>query len=280
MIENNLISSLDGYAARGNAAAEKRGIITDEDGVERCAICNEPVFELIGGVKRPVECACDRAEADKSNRRKAVDAARRKAEASPLFCRMYTEGRFSFARDDAASSNASKACRKYVEHFDELKQKGYGLFLSGGVGTGKTFYAACIANKLVSNGVPALMFSSQSLVSAVQSSKSDINELLRELNSFDLLVLDDFGAERETDFALEVIERFTDSRSLSKKPLIVTSNLAPKDMMNACTDLRKMRVCDRLRSMCPVSVPVLGNSRRAEQQREKEQEALRIMGLV
>ena len=280
MIENNPSSVLAGCAARGNAAAEKRGIITDEDGVKRCAICNEPVFALIGGVKRPVECACDRAEADKSKRRKAVDAARRKAEASPLFCRMYTEGRFSFARDDAANSNASKTCRKYVEHFGELKQKGYGLFLSGGVGTGKTFYAACIANELISNGIPALMFSSQSFVSAAQSPRGNIDELLRALNSFDLLVLDDFGAERETDFALEVIERFTDSRSLSKKPLIVTSNLAPKDMMNACTDLRKMRVCDRLRSMCPVSIPVLGNSRRAEQHREKEQEALRIMGLV
>lgn len=280
MIENNSNSWLAGYAARGNATAEKRGIIADENGVKRCKICHEPVFALIDGVERAIECACDRAEADKSKRRKAVDAARRKAEASPLFCKMYTEGSFSFAQDDAASSDASKTCRKYVEHFDELKRKGHGLFLSGGVGTGKTFYAACIANELISNGIPALMFSSQSLVSAAQSSKGNIDELLRELNSFDLLVLDDFGAERETDFALEVIERFADLRSLSKKPLIVTSNLAPKDMMNACTGLQKIRVCDRLRGMCPVSVPILGKSRRAEQQREKEQEALRIMGIL
>lgn len=280
MIESNSNSLLAGYVARGNAAAERRGVITDANGVKRCMICHEPVFALIDGVERAIECACDRAEADKSKRRKAVDAVRRKAEASPLFCRMYTEGGFSFARDDAASSDASKTCRKYVEHFDELKRKGHGLFLSGGVGTGKTFYAACIANELISNGIPALMFSSQSLVSAAQSSKGNIDELLRELNSFDLLVLDDFGAERETDFTLEVIERFADLRSLSKKPLIVTSNLAPKDMMNACTGLQKIRVCDRLRGMCPVSVPILGKSRRAEQQREKEQEALRIMGLL
>lgn len=260
---------------QGIMRARERGTYIDADGKERCSVCHAVKIGKVPNLDGdfPFSCACDDAEEKAYKRRKAAADARRKVRESPLFDRGYIA--FTFDRDTAPDSEASKLCRSYVRHFDELHKTNTGLLLSGTVGTGKSFYAACIVNALISEGIPALMFTVPRLLAAMQK---DGKAVCDALNTFPLLVLDDLGAERGTDYAAELLESFIDSRYTAEKPLIVTTNLSAREMQN-CEDMRYKRIYDRVKAMCAVPVVLVGESRRAEQQRQKAQQAREIMGI-
>lgn len=70
-----------------------------------------------------------------------------------------------------------------------------------------------------------------------------------KLNSVKLLIIDDLGAERSTDYALEKVYGIIDNRYRAKKPLILTTNLTLRQMQEA-TDIRYARIYDRIFEMC------------------------------
>ena len=70
-----------------------------------------------------------------------------------------------------------------------------------------------------------------------------------ELMEYPLLILDDFGMERKTEFANEQIFNVIDERYRSRKPLIVTTNL-PLDSLRNPDSLEMSRIYDRLLAMC------------------------------
>ena len=82
---------------------------------------------------------------------------------------------------------------------------------------------------------------------------------------FVIYPLDDLGAERDTDFALEVLESFVDARCLVSRPLLVTTNLSGKQLRNPA-DLRYARLFDRVLALCPYPVLLTGASRRVKQE--------------
>lgn len=265
----------DKLAARGAAAQAERGTFTDEQGVLRCSVCRAPVrcFVEALGQMLPTPCKCDEADAVERKRREAADDARRRVEASPLWDRNAV--RYTFADDIVPESDASKICRAYVQHWTEMRREAIGLMLSGTMGTGKSFFAACIADALIEQGIPALMFSTSRLVA---TQIHDVQSVIDAVNAFPLIVLDDLGAERRTDYAAEIIEAFVNGRYIAHKPLIVTTNMTAAQMQKP-SDLRFGRIFDRLRVMCPRMIVLAGESRRVEQQREREARARELLGV-
>ena len=75
------------------------------------------------------------------------------------------------------------------------------------------------------------------------------DKLITQLNRAKLLIIDDLGAERGTDFALEKVYNIVDSRYRAKKPVILTTNLTLKEMKEA-TDIRYSRIYDRIFEVC------------------------------
>ena len=69
------------------------------------------------------------------------------------------------------------------------------------------------------------------------------------LCGYPLLVIDDFGMERGTEYALEQIYNIIDSRYRSRKPLIVTTNLTLTELKNP-QDTAHARIYDRLLELC------------------------------
>jgi DNA replication protein DnaC len=156
------------------------------------------------------------------------------------------------------SSAQQEACQAYVAHFPEAKEKNHGLLLWGDVGTGKSFQAGCIANALLEQEVSVRM---TDLASVMNVGFEERNALLRSLGSCDLLILDDFGMERDSKFGLETVFQVIDRRVTAKKPLIVTTNLSLEQLKRPA-DLDHKRIYDRVLS---VTVPVrfVGESLRA-----------------
>lgn len=241
---------------------------TDENGVIRCAVCKEPRTAFIEalGKEMPVSCSCyERGEADRKRMELVAYVTQKAEEAKHLYDNSYNQ--FTFSADDRPETEASKMSRSYVDHWEEMEKENFGLLFSGSVGRGKSFYASCIVNALRAHGVSTLILTTSRMINVMQSSR-DPQSVIDKLNTFRLVALDDLGAERDTDYAVEQIENFVNDRILSNKPLIVTTNMTGKELSNP-PDLRYARIFDRVMVMCPQPIVLTGESRRAEQRKDR-----------
>ena len=163
--------------------------------------------------------------------------------------------------DNAESCKIISAAKKYVDNFQQFKADGKGLLLHGGVGTGKTFAAACIVNALIDKGRPCLMTNFSRILNTLWGI-DEKQAYIDSLNKFDLLVLDDLGIERQSEYVQEQVFNVVDSRYRAKLPLIVTTNLPLKELTSP-ESVGYGRIYDRLLEMChPVKVE--GESRRRQ----------------
>ena len=125
----------------------------------------------------------------------------------------------------------------------------------------------CIANALMEKEIPVHMTNFALILNDLAASFENRNEYISRLCRYPLLILDDFGMERGTEYGLEQVFNVIDSRYRSGKPLIVTTNLTLDDLRNP-EDTAHSRIYDRLISMC-VPVRFTGDNFRQEAAQRK-----------
>lgn len=256
------------------------------DGLLRCGICGEPketIRELQtpdGVVEKKVFrcCSCEREIREKKVKERAKEDAMRKAaslrRASIMDARLY-DARFDTCELNDANRKNIAACKRYAEKFDELMAKNQGLLFWGAVGTGKSYAAACIVNYLLDNGVSAVMTSFVKIMNI--GDDTERGSLIRKLMTCKLAVLDDLGAERNNTFALEQVYDVVDARYRAKLPMIVTTNLALKDMLEEQQDCSK-RIYDRIFEVC-YPMQWTGPSWRRTQAKSRFDEMKELLGV-
>ena len=106
---------------------------------------------------------------------------------------------------------------RYVEQWQTMRAENLGLLLWGGVGTGKSFLAGYIANTLMEQEVPVHMTNFARILTELNRSFSGRNEVVDKLCRYPLLVIDDFGMERGTEYALEQIYNINKSMQRVRK---------------------------------------------------------------
>lgn len=182
---------------------------------------------------------------------------------------------WTFEKDNGKNP-VMKVARDYVSKWSDFASKNAGLVLWGDVGTGKTFFAACIANALVEQNVSVKMTNFSTILNDLFA-ESDKNKYLDRLNKHSLLIIDDLGIERGTEYALEQVYNVIDTRYKSGKPLIVTTNLT-LDELKFPTDIPHKRIYDRVLGMC---VPVMFNGMnfRKEEATAKMEAAKKLFGM-
>lgn len=184
---------------------------------------------------------------------------------------------WTFANDDMANTRVSEIARRYAENFREMKDRGKGLLLYGTVGTGKTFAAACIANALIDQGVPALVTNFARLTNTIGGMYEGKQQYIDGLSRFDLLVIDDLASERDTEYMNEIVFQIIDSRYRSSLPLIVTTNLTAEEIKHPA-EVKRQRIFSRLLEMC-IPVEVKGADRRKEALKSDFNELKDLLGL-
>ena len=262
--------ALGGFGSTSHIPADP-GDYIGEDGLLHCGVCHakkECIFPLNG---RYVPCICQcqkdeiaREEAEKERQRE-LNRVRELASYS-LVDQRFRESTFDrFVATTPQDRRILRMCRNYVEHWDEMLAQNAGLIFYGSPGTGKTFAASCIANALMQRRVPVLVTSIVRLTANMFG--DDLNELLHRMNTALLLVLDDFGAERDTPTKAEQVFSVIDARYVSKKPMVITTNLTD---FKTETDVRRKRVYDRIFEIC-APIKMDGESkRRTEGQKRRE----------
>ncbi|WP_265820949.1 ATP-binding protein [Geovibrio ferrireducens] len=109
--------------------------------------------------------------------------------------------------------------------------QGKSLVLHGGVGSGKTMLACCVLRELALKGKEVLFRTVPNLLAAVRSAMDETGKLpenvLREVITAEVIILDDLGAEYTTEWAKECIYRIVNDRYNEMRQTIYTSNFRP-----------------------------------------------------
>lgn len=252
-----------------NLVMNEGDYIDDNDGLLHCGKCREPK-QFEAKLPRKIDkdgnptneeretilmwtaCACERAvaEREKAEKQKQKDMERIvELKKLSLLDKRYEEATFDNFITNAYNAKNLKLCRRFAEHFDDMRSKNQGLLMWGNVGTGKSYAAACIVNYLLSAQTPCIMTSIVKILQLIQNNVPEENSIISRLSRVPLVVFDDFGTERNTDYALEKIYNILDSRYRSGLPMIVTTNLTFKEMQNE-PDIRYSRLYDRIFECC------------------------------
>lgn len=246
----------------------------EKDGLIYCGNCNTPkqCWVEIFGKQVLVGCICkcqqEKQSEDEKKWKEMQEAYRIKhLKMDGVIDKSLSKCRF----ETAEMTENLKKCKNYAEKWDEMKE-GTGLLLWGGVGTGKTYAAACIVNELLDRGVPSMITSFPRILN---SGGYDKSEVASQMRNYELVVIDDLGVERDSEYALETVYMVIDERYKSGKPTIVTTNLTLERMENP-ENIRQKRIYDRVLEMC-VPICFSGKSRRSEAAKEKTKDAAKLI---
>ncbi len=198
-----------------------------------------------------------------------------------IYCNLYNF-KSRTGQDDALSAVKQFAC-DFIDNKNPV-----GLLLVGGVGSGKTYIAASLVNYLAD--VMELYSCEEHSDEYIDLLKVDFSwldkntnvcfvvlselyehlrycysnndpwspkRIMNHLREVDLLVLDDMGAEKTSDWTKEILFNIIDYRYNEQLPMIVTTNCVPEELKEKIGD----RNFDRLREMCAL-VSVVATSQR------------------
>ena len=232
----------------------------NESGLICCSKCRTPRQKRIDVTGRTIEprrlCKCQQAAQEKREQE------RKHQEFLDMVAKNRSVGlpdpelrRHTFENDLGYNPKQIDMAKRYVQHWEEFKKDSTGLLLWGNVGTGKSFIAGCIANALLDKGVPVIMTNFARLLNKLTDMYSgDRNAYIDSLKRYPLMIIDDLGVERNSEFAREQVFSVIDSRYRSELPMIVTTNLTLEELQHP-EDLSRSRIYDRVLERClPIRV--------------------------
>lgn len=248
------MKSLNDVLTQALAVTPAPGDYVGEDGLLYCGKCHTArQFRMdrppAAGRLLPRACQCERerferekAELKRQKHLQTVDRLKKRGFTDPAM------REWTFANDNGGSPQMKNA-RFYVEHWEEMQAQNIGYLLWGGVGTGKSYCAACIGNALMEREVYVRMTNFALILNDLAATFEGRNEYIESLCRYPLLIIDDFGMERGTEYGLEQVYSVIDSRYRSRRPLIVTTNLTLDELQHP-QDIPHARIYDRLLEMC------------------------------
>lgn len=170
------------------------------------------------------------------------------------------------------AKDAYEAAREFVGNFMEDSETD-GLYITGPVGSGKTFLVSCIANALLEMGtevlfliVPDLLDEIKATYDTLTHSAHSEQDLLDTARRVKLLILDDLGAHNYTEWVRNKIYSIINYRINNQLPTIITSNISLEDLDSFLGE----RTTSRIFQMCKGYILTVDNDIRYIKRTEKK----------
>lgn len=146
--------------------------------------------------------------------------------------------------DKQKNTKAYVTATRYAKEFKT--NEGKGLLIAGPVGTGKTHLTAAIATYVMENFfVPVKFITAVDLFNGLHN--FDDSRFAEDLKSVDLLVIDDLGKEKITDWRLEKLFEIINARYEDYKPIVITTNYTNSELENRIGAAIYSRICEMCR---------------------------------
>lgn len=249
-----------------------------EDKLIYCKNCNTARQTKINpfGKEVIVRCICKcqeekRDREDKINKEIERQNKISKLKESSLLGARYKENTFEKTNTGHNDSfdNALARCKRYCDVSEEVLKNGYGIYIWGDKGTGKTHLTSCMAHELINNYKQVLFTNffeiSKSLRGTFKGKGSEA-DLINRIADVDFLFLDDLGTERvvstngEDLWLQEKIFEVINKRYNNMKPTIFTSNYSLQELI---ADRGLMdKTVDRIAEMSTALLHIEGRSYR------------------
>ena len=147
----------------------------------------------------------------------------------------------SFNRTNEVQIKAYSKAIEYNEKFKEFEEIGQGLYICGSFGTGKTHLAAAVGISLLKKGINVIFKTAGDILEDIRKT---FDEDYEGINSYavldiyrtcDLLIIDDLGKEKPTEFTVTSLFSIINARYENMKPTIITSNFTLDNLPKALT---------------------------------------------
>lgn len=154
-----------------------------------------------------------------------------------------------------STEEAKKAAYDIIRNFPDVSK---GLFLWGNPGTGKTLLSSIILTEIITRRAIEGKFVKisrnffnriRSTFNEGSSTYGEAAQIEREFAEVDILVIDDFGVQRDSDWELETLYNLVDARYEAIKFTIFTSNTDP---FKTLKDKSEGRILSRIKEMCRI----------------------------
>src|SRR3954451_20101187 len=183
-----------------------------------CEFCDDTGWKPVDedGVRRVVRCSCKRAEAGQMRL------------ASANIPRRYQH--CTIANFTAYNESLKKAAAVAGRLAEEFPAAGRGLFFEGQPGVGKTHLAVAMLKQVIERtGARGIFYDTRDLLRVIRSTydastRTTELEILRPVMKADLLVLDDLGAEKTSEWVEETMNLIVNTRYNERRLTIFTSN--------------------------------------------------------
>lgn len=231
-------------------------IVKWKDEPERCD-CDQSISYW-----KQIDEAKAKAEADRLKQQEQDEL---RARAKKLFDQSKMGIRFqlrSFDNFEVDSHNvkAFEAVKRYSKDFEKYTLQGLGFILSGPYGSGKTHLAAALATDLINRGFPVVFGTLINLLGKIRQTYSenwkqeDELDILETYSTVSLLIIDDLGKERTSEWSLEKLFSIVNTRYENNLPIVATTNYNMQTLIEKLTANKNSDVAEsivsRLHEMC------------------------------
>lgn len=249
-----------------------------ENELIHCKNCRTPRQTIVNPFGKDLKvrciCKCQAEERDREEQRQRdIDKQVKleKLKVNSLLGTRYQNNTFEKTErgHNKSFDEALARCKRYCDIADEVLKKGYGIYIYGDKGTGKTHLTSCMAHELISQYKQVLFTNFFEIGKAIRSTfngNGSETDLINKFSNIDFLFIDDIGTERvvstngEDLWLQEKIFDVINKRYNNMKPTIFTSN---HNLQELITDRGIMdKTVDRIAEMSTAILEIKGASYR------------------